>query len=281
VSAIEPMPSLALLKSHYEHYYLTRKADVQAIERLACWHDPVIAWLLDRMRPRTPLRVLDYGFGSGSFLVRMSELGHRAYGADLSAQNVEQLRSYCDARGLSIALADPDRHPLSDSFEGQGFDLITLFQVVEHVTQPLQLLQRLAPRQPAGAYLYVECPNHDAVLAWLKRFTRVTRERRKIWGSLKYPEHLHGFNRRALGRMLEIAGYDVVECADYGYRDGVRQVEAQCWWPRFRDNPRLGSLFGLSRSAIPLADRLMSACFHAGSGLYALGRRRADGVTPA
>lgn len=278
--AIAPMPSERDLEHHYESYYLTRREDARSVERLAGWHRPVVAWLLERIRPPAPLRVLDYGFGSGAFLVHMAERGHRVFGADVSRQNVRQLEAYCAARGLRIMLADPDHRPLSEAFGDQPFDLITLFQVVEHLTQPLRLLRRLAAHQPAGAHLYVECPNHDAVLARLKRFTRVTPERRKIWGSLKYPEHLHGFNQRALARLLEHAGYEVLECRDYGYRDGVRQVEAQCWWPRFRDNRQLGSLFGLSRSLIPLADRLMSAFVRAGSGLYALGRRRAAQTSP-
>lgn len=273
VQRLHPMPTPDEIHSHYQRYYLTRPESAESVMRLARRHEPVSDWLMARL-PSGPLRVLDVGFGSGAFLVAMAERGHAVYGLDVSEQNVSQLRDFAASRGLGINVADLRGGPPAEAFGDQCFDLVTLFQVVEHLTDPLELLRRLAKRQPPGGRLYLECSNQQAILAWIKRWTRVKRSRRTMWGSLKYPEHLHGFSRRSLAALLDASGYNLEYCSDYAYRDGLHQVEAEQWWPHRRDNPDRRSLFGKSRSIIPMADWLMSAAFGAGSGLYALGSRR-------
>jgi len=272
VLALHPMPTPQQIQEHYDRYYLTRTSSDDSVERLIRMHGPIAEWLLARLDGSRANRVLDYGFGSGAVLVQMARRGQRAYGADLSTQNVRQLGEYAAKHSLDIELRDLSRQSVSD-FGGVQFDLITLFQVIEHLTEPLAQLRQLAAHQGRGALIYLECPNDPGFLSWSKRFTRVTPIRKYLWNSMRWPEHLHGFGRRSMARMLEAAGYQVEELGDYAYRDGLHQVEAELWWPRFRDNPNPLSLRGLTRSAIPLADKLLSAGFGSGSGLYALARK--------
>jgi 2-polyprenyl-3-methyl-5-hydroxy-6-metoxy-1,4-benzoquinol methylase len=266
------MPSPAEVRAHYDHYYLTRSADNQALEELIRLHEPIATQLLGRLGADGARKVLDYGFGSGAFLILLASLDHSVTGADVSRQNITQLRQYCSSNDLSMTLVDLSCSGLEELRESR-FDLITLFQVVEHMTDPLLQLRQLSALQSEGGCVYVECPNDDAFLAWAKKFTRVSGARKKFWRSLKYPEHLHGFNRQALQCLLEKSGYQVESCGDYHYRDGVHQVEAHTWWPRLRDNPSPCTAYGLSRSIIPVVDRVMSRLFGAGSGLYAFARK--------
>jgi 2-polyprenyl-3-methyl-5-hydroxy-6-metoxy-1,4-benzoquinol methylase len=272
VRAISPMPTPEIIRAHYSQYYLTRTDDDQTTERLVALHAPIAEWLLARMDGTRANRVLDYGFGSGAVLIQMARRGQVACGGDLSTQNVEQLRRYGAHHGLAFNLVDLSTDSI-DSLGEESFDLITLFQVIEHLVDPLARLRELAARQAKGGLLYLECPNDPAFISWTKRFTRVTPGRKLLWGSLKYPEHLHGFGRRSMRNMLEACGYSVEVIDDYAYRDGLHQVEAEVWWPRFRDNPNPWSIHGLTRSAIPLADKFLSAAFRSGSGLYALARK--------
>jgi hypothetical protein len=98
-------------------------------------------------------------------------------------------------------------------------------------------------------------------------------KRGSAWCSLKYPEHLHGFGRQSIAGLLRASGYDVVDCGDYAYRDGVHQVESEFWWPRFRTPGHRLSLSQAGRAMVPVFDQMMSSCFGSGSGLYALGRK--------
>jgi SAM-dependent methyltransferase len=230
----------------------------------------VIEYLAAHLNGSGPHSILDYGFGSGAFLRGVARRGYRALGADLSPQNLQQLRETAIQEGLSIELID-----LSAGLPTGLSDIavVTLFQVIEHVLDPLALLEKLSALQGDGGLIYLECPNDSA--AWARVKDPVHRMfRHEACGSLKYPEHLHGFNRRSIGTLIEKAGYEVVECRDYAYRDGVHQVESEFWWPRLGGGLSRPSLAGVPRSFIPILDKTMSFCFGAGSGLFVLGRQR-------
>jgi 2-polyprenyl-3-methyl-5-hydroxy-6-metoxy-1,4-benzoquinol methylase len=280
-AALVPRPTDEALREHYAKYYLTRSTLDSRQERLIEMHGPIVDYLASHVTRKRRCSFFDYGFGSGSFLRQVAARGHEAFGADISSQNVKQLWETCRREGLSIGMVD-----LSTGNLGQlgrdRFDVITLFQVIEHVPDPLELLRSLSRFQTGGGLLYIECPNDASVLARAKTLVQRLLRRGTMWRSMKYPEHLHGFNRKAMSALLRAAGYEVIDCRDYGYCDGIHQVEGVFWWPPFRENPRWYKPYWFSRSLVQLFDRAMSRSFGAGSGLYALARRVAPyGLRPA
>lgn len=270
VSGLLPIPTAEQLQEHYSQYYLTQGYSPQRLRYLSDRHKPVFDFLLSHAPGEESINVLDYGFGNGAFLRHVADRGHTAVGADVSEGNLEQLRRLGDD-GLKIEAFAVSAEDFS-ALDGRSFDLITLFQVIEHVPKPFALLEGLTRHQHSGGLLYVECPNDRAALCTIKRVLSSYYEG-PTWGSLKYPEHLHGFSRQALSRLYERLGYEMLECGDYAYRDGFHQVEGEFWWPRLRDNAEALSLFGLSRSIVPAFDHLMSRAIGGGSGLFALGRK--------
>jgi SAM-dependent methyltransferase len=266
LTALAPLPTPAHLAAHYSQYYLTRVADAARQDRLVAMHGPILDYLLGHVRGGQPVSVLDYGFGGGAFLQCVARRGHRATGADLSPQNVAQLTGTAEIR-----LVDLSNDAEAAGLRRERFDVITLFQVIEHARDPLGLLTDLASLQERGGLIYLECPNDAAMWALVKNPAHWLHDS-PSWNSLKYPEHLHGFDRRSIGELLTRAGYDVLERSDYSYRDGLHQVESEFWWPRLGSGQL--TLPGLVRSMIPIFDGAASALFKAGSGLYALGRKR-------
>lgn len=272
VTALRPLPSAEELQRHYSAYYLTRANDAGRHDHLVDLHKGVFDYLLQHVRSTPPHAFLDYGFGSGAFLRYAARQGHPATGVDVSPQNVRQLRDAARRDGVVIGLIDLSANSLDD-LRPQRFDIVTLFQVVEHLECPLRLISQLSRLQDPGGLVYLECPNDSAAWAHAKNpLHRAVRS--TAWSSLKYPEHLHGFNRRSIAALLLAGGYDLVDCGDYAYRDGLHQVESEFWWPRFGSQSSSRTMSGLVRSVIPLFDGMMSACFGAGSGLYALARKR-------
>jgi 2-polyprenyl-3-methyl-5-hydroxy-6-metoxy-1,4-benzoquinol methylase len=272
VTALHPSPSLEELKRHYDSYYLTRTNDPHRQDRLVQLHQQVVDYLVSHASSSGRLSFLDHGCGGGAFLRCVARQGHFAVGTDVSSQNVRQLREAAQRDSLDIELLDLSTGSLAD-FGNRRVDIITLFQVIEHVRDPLDLVGSLAPLQRPGGLFYIECPNDAG--AWVQIKNPAHRLlRTNSWHSLKYPEHLHGFTRRSITSLLGAAGYDVVDCSDYAYRDGVHQVESEFWWPRLRGNGDGRTPMKVMRSAIPIIDHAMSTCFRAGSGLYALGRKR-------
>jgi 2-polyprenyl-3-methyl-5-hydroxy-6-metoxy-1,4-benzoquinol methylase len=142
---------------------------------------------LSLLAPRTAgARLLDVGCGPGAGVEAALALGYEAWGLDVSA--------------AAVAVASR-RHPerirlgaLSDRLFPQGsFDVITLFDVIEHVYDPRRLAVDLAWHLAPHGRVLIATPNVESVLA------RLTGRR---WVSYKIPEHVSYFSPRTLAAAL-------------------------------------------------------------------------------
>jgi SAM-dependent methyltransferase len=104
--------------------------------------------------PAAAPRVLDFGCGEGDFLEAAHVLGFECYGVDLGARDDGTV-----ARGVHIVR---DLEELDERGVGP-FDAATLFQVLEHLAEPLAVLEQLAARLRPGAVLVVEVPDCTGV----------------------------------------------------------------------------------------------------------------------
>jgi 2-polyprenyl-3-methyl-5-hydroxy-6-metoxy-1,4-benzoquinol methylase len=136
-------------------------------------------------------RLLDFGCGGGSYLRRMSELGWRVTGLDASAQAVEKVR---DDLGCDVhlgTLPHPDLPPGS-------FDVITMWQSLEHVHRPRHVLRAAFELLRPGGKLIVAVPNIDGLPAgWFS----------ENWFGLDLPRHLTHFTPATLSKMLLASGF--------------------------------------------------------------------------
>lgn len=98
--------------------------------------------------------VLDFGCGTGGFLLRAKAVASHVAGIELEAR----LKSRFQKEGLNV-FSNVDE--LTESF-----DVITLFHVLEHITDPINLLKKLAEKLNNDGHLIVEVPNaNDALLS--------------------------------------------------------------------------------------------------------------------
>src|SRR5262249_9220869 len=79
-------------------------------------------------------RLLDFGCGGGSYLARMPAQGWQVTGLDASALAVDRVREVLRLPAVEGTLPYPQ-------FETASFDVITMWQVLEHVHQPLEVLR--------------------------------------------------------------------------------------------------------------------------------------------
>jgi len=118
---------------------------------------PEFARTLEFARRKGLRRVLDVGCGSGGFLDLARQAGCQTYGLELSTAAAEKAR----AKGHKIfsgLLPDLDRQQTSG-----GFDLISFFQVLEHVPAPLTVLKQAAMLLDAGGFVSVAVPSAQGV----------------------------------------------------------------------------------------------------------------------
>lgn len=133
---------------------------------------------------------LDVGSGEGGILSLAKGVAKSVAGVELNRGQRER----CLAADISvydhIDKAGPDNH----------YDVISLFHVLEHLTQPLDMLKRIYQLLKPGGCLIVEVPHaRDFLLSTLdcepfKNFT--------FWA-----EHLVLHTRESLKKFLEVAGF--------------------------------------------------------------------------
>jgi 2-polyprenyl-3-methyl-5-hydroxy-6-metoxy-1,4-benzoquinol methylase len=270
IEYISPIPTDDILTDYYSKYYLTRNI-VDAKLDFVSMHQTIADYLSSKcVHNEKTMKVLDYGFGEGHFLKFLSGGNYQVYGYDISQQNVQQLTEYCQQSGCSIEIFSSIEKLIGSNHK---YDLITLFQVIEHLNNPVTLVHQLSELQNQKGLLYIECPNNDALYLRPKDLINKLIGRRKFWRSLKAPEHIFGYNSKSISILLETAGYRIIDIGDYYYSDGMHQIESIEWWPPFYKNSKLYSPRAVVGSLIQLFDYFSSKLLKRGSGLYVLAEK--------
>lgn len=271
VRAIFPKPTFIEMHDYYKEYYLT-KNNAEQDDKLEQMHSGILSWLVSKTKEKNNLCFLDYGFGAGAFLKLLAHKGYSSVGVEISDNNYKQLKDYVIKNKLSVKLIKIPEEAL-DSLHNIKFDVITLFQVIEHDISPFDLLKSLSKYQNPGGLIYIECPNNDSLYIKSKNIISKILRRKGCFESLKFPEHLYGFNRRSLGILLRRAGYTIIELGEYHVSDRFHQVESICWWPPAYQNARLWHPLGMLKSTIWFFDLLSLKCLGSGSGLYVCAKK--------
>ena len=192
---VSPCPSDGALAALYdEEFYFSTGWSYAALASY------VIECIQSRRRHRVERyarrgRLLDIGSGDGHFVHHMARQGWEATGIDFSPAALEFARRIdSGARFLQGSLDDHDFTP------GQ-LDVVTLWQVLEHMGEPRPLLRRCHELLRPGGTLIAAVPNIDGLSS------RLTGER---WWGLDVPRHLVHFTPATLRAALEGAGFRVM-----------------------------------------------------------------------
>ena len=100
-------------------------------------------------------RLLDYGCGIGADGLRLLEQGYRVEFADFDNPSVEFLRWRLQQRGLEARIHDVER-----DIPG-GFDVVYCFDVLEHVDDPVRVIERLEALAEIVVVNFLEPAAHD------------------------------------------------------------------------------------------------------------------------
>lgn len=193
------IPSQAELEQHYGRSGKYSRADCESSITLSRY-----ASLLDGFEPqRRTNRLLDVGCGVGDFARVALDRGWEAHGVEFDAT----ARAICESKGVPTTQGplDPSDHPPG------SFDVITLFEVLEHLVDPAQEMRNVAGLLRPGGHLYLTTPN----FASLSR--RILGPR---WRVVQYPEHLGYFKPATIDELLGRSGLAKVRLGSTGISPG-------------------------------------------------------------
>jgi SAM-dependent methyltransferase len=136
--------------------------------------------------------VLDVGCGTGEFLISLRRRGIDVHGVEPSAFAA----SYAAGVGLDIFHGD-----VGEYSPGRTFDLITLWNVIEHLRKPADDLNRLRQLLAPGGTIVILTPDVGSHQA--HAFGR-------DWAGLEVPKHLQLFDGSSVRALAANAGLSQV-----------------------------------------------------------------------
>lgn len=180
------------------HLWLGYPTDSSGAPLLARWIISLLTCLVKRQLLRLPPwkgggTVLDVGCGWGEYLLLMRELGWNTIGVDLAEQAVTYARGQL---GLDVRQGTVE----SQHFADGTFDVVTLWDVLEHLEEPGSTLTEIRRILKPGGLLLMKVPDCSSLQArWLG----------SIWQPWELPRHLCHFTPATVRALLEQSGFRV------------------------------------------------------------------------
>lgn len=133
----------------------------------------ILSAVLERMRLAPDAKILEIGAGTGGNLRLLSKFG-KVSGVEMCREARELAQQKAPATDVRLG-----RFPDDNPFAGRRFDLICLFDVLEHIEQEAETLAAIRDSLTPGGCVLLTVPaypwlwsGHDAFLQHKRRYTR-------------------------------------------------------------------------------------------------------------
>lgn len=229
----------------YQAHFAGAQSDARA-ESAARRH------LGDLRRYKKAGRLLDVGCSAGIFLKAARADGWEVCGVELSEDTASIARQRFGLDVHNGALTE-------NTFAPASFDAITLWDVVEHLPDPVPVLRIVRVLLKDDGVLLVETPNVEGLFP---RLSYRAASDGRYWRHPEPPAHLFQFSKKTLGRALHAAGLRAIEIADRRiplfYSFGrpaalARSPKSLAYALAFAPLAALGPLFGQGDSMVAAA----------------------------
>ncbi|WP_170227932.1 class I SAM-dependent methyltransferase [Vicingus serpentipes] len=129
--------------------------------------------------------LLDIGTGTGTFLIEAKKRGWDVYGTEYGEDKVKL--------GIQngIKMADGVLSTLNYTVK---FDVITSFEVIEHINNPCNEIENIKNLLRKGGVFYITTPNFNSLS---RRYLK------NKWQQIFYPEHLSYYSVKTLSKVLK------------------------------------------------------------------------------
>jgi 2-polyprenyl-3-methyl-5-hydroxy-6-metoxy-1,4-benzoquinol methylase len=139
---------------------------------------------------------LDYGCGTGMFLKVCKDNGWEVFGMEPD----EGARAIGIKQGLAV---DADKQSLHSKIRNKQLDIITLWHVLEHVTDLDLTLTFFNLKLKDTGRLIIAVPNYTSYDA--KHYG-------EFWAAYDVPRHLYHFEVNTISKLLSKFGFKLEEC---------------------------------------------------------------------
>jgi len=204
---VYPLPDKKVLKQYYQFEFSYNHSLDNHARRLKQYEK-----VLKKMKKMNPQgkNLLDVGCGTGTFLGLAKHKKLKTLGIEPSLK----LYKIAKERGAKVLNCTFEEFCRLRSNLKLSFDFITLFHVIEHISDPRGWIENLLELLRKGGFLYIETPNIDSYLYFSQR---------EFYTFLTPPDHLILFSKRSFLRLLK--NYKVkVNFSTYSYPEHLMGV---------------------------------------------------------
>jgi 2-polyprenyl-3-methyl-5-hydroxy-6-metoxy-1,4-benzoquinol methylase len=189
---VSPLPTAEEITAHYQKAEYFAGEEQQGYLNYADMQKALLPHFrrrLQTLETRFPSRgkILDFGCAAGYFLQVAQQRGWHINGVELSQEMAHSAEESLRVPIYTSLAAMSDR----------DFDAITLWEVIEHLPDPIGTLRQLIDRLKPGGVLMLSTPNNghwQAIRAQAQ------------WVGYRPPSHLQYFTRFTLAEALHRAG---------------------------------------------------------------------------
>jgi len=135
-------------------------------------------------------RILDIGCGDGYFLEEAKKMGWEVYGTEYTDTAIE----VCSKKGIQMHQGKLN----PDYYDSNYFDVITSFEVLEHINNPSEEVKNIYSVLRTGGLVYLTTPNFNAIERFILK---------DEYSVICYPEHLSYYTPKTLNYLFQTNGF--------------------------------------------------------------------------
>lgn len=148
-------------------------------------------------------RMLDVGSGAGVCVDTARQFGLDAMGVEPSTIGVNLSKETYNIKVVNSLLSSDDELP-------RDFSVLTLWDVIEHVTKPEDLIVACNMHLLDKGYLILETPDEGAFARKIVRFLSGISSALDFRKNMYYQAHRYYFTHTAMKKILERCGFDEI-----------------------------------------------------------------------
>ncbi len=149
-------------------------------------------------------RLLDVGSGAGICVDTARQFGFDAMGVEPSENGVNLSRETYGINVVNDLLRPDDDLP-------RNFGVLTLWDVIEHVLDPEELIRTCADHIEEHGYLVLETPNEGSLVRKLVRALSRIIPQIDLRRNMYYRAHRYYFTNKAMRELLTRCGFDEIQ----------------------------------------------------------------------
>jgi SAM-dependent methyltransferase len=184
---------------------------------------------------RKPGKILDIGCATGAFLNEMKNAGWVCTGIEPSHYAATFAKDHYDLDVREGFLQD-------QLFPEESFDVITLWDVLEHVPDPITTLHQVSRLVKPGGLVVIRIPNPDS-------FDR--RIFGKYWAGWDIPRHFFGFPASTFINLVQSAGLCLVDSKCHTAGFGAFAISLDFWLTGIQVKTQTRVFIGRIASSLP------------------------------